>query len=192
MKALPFAVLVTLLVGCASQHPAQPPTHAEQAIALYRVVKASMHRDEVYRSLGKPQKTSPDGVEEWRTPEGPRVAVLSLRFGPDGKVSNIDFHDEDAGQSKPTASVAVTDLGTIALNDHDWYQCTLSGARSCRVRLTALSNGQVVVEVVVLSQDAQRILARAQTETDPGKKVSLGIGEGSVSLTPEITPGAKL
>lgn len=64
------------------------------------------------------------------------------------------------------------------------------------MRLTAITNGQVVVEVVVLSQDAQgqpqRILARAQTETDPGKKVSLGIGEGSVSLTPEIKPRAKL
>ena len=100
------------------------------------------------------------------------------------------------GDASPPASVAVTDLGTIALNDHDWYQCNLSGARICRVRLTAIPNGQVVVEVVVLSQAAQgqpqRILARAQTETDLGKKVSLGVGEGSVSLTPEIKPRAKL
>ena len=94
------------------------------------------------------------------------------------------------------AVAAVTDLGTIAVNDHDWYQCTLSGARSCRVRLTALPNDHVLVEVVVLSQDAQgqpqRILARAQTETDLGKKVSFAIGDGSVSLTPQITPRAKL
>ena len=94
------------------------------------------------------------------------------------------------------ASVAVTDLGIIALNDHDSYQCNLSGARICRVRLTALPNDQVLVEVAVLSQDAQgqpqRILARTRTETDSGKKVTLGIGEGIVSLTPEIKPGAKL
>ena len=98
--------------------------------------------------------------------------------------------------TSPPAAAAVTDLRTIALNDHDWYQCTLSGARSCRVRLTALPNDHVLVEVVVLSQDAQgqpeRILARAQTETDLGKKVSLAIGDGSVSLTPEIKPRAKL
>jgi hypothetical protein len=94
------------------------------------------------------------------------------------------------------SSTAVTDLGTVAVNDHEWYQCTLSGARICRVRLTAIPNGHVVVEVVVLSQDTQgqpqRILARAQTETDPGKKVSLAIGDGNVSLTPEIKPRAKL
>ena len=98
--------------------------------------------------------------------------------------------------ASPSAPAAVTDLGNIAVDDHDWYQCTLSGARVCRVRLTAIPNGQVVVEVVVLTQDAQgqpqRILARAQTKTDLGKKVSLGIGEGSVSLTPEIKPGARL
>ena len=95
-----------------------------------------------------------------------------------------------ASGTSPPVAAAVTDLGTITLNDHDWYQCTLSGARICRVRLTAIPNGQVVVEVVVLSQDAQgqpqRILARAQTETDPGRKVSLGIGEGSVALIPEV------
>ena len=98
--------------------------------------------------------------------------------------------------ASPPASVAETDLGAIAVSDHDWYQCTLSGARTCRVRLTALPNDHVLVEVVVLSQDArgqpQRILARAQTETDLGKKVCLGVGEGSVSLTPEIKPRAKL
>ena len=98
--------------------------------------------------------------------------------------------------ASPPASVAETDLGAIAVSDHDWYQCTLSGARTCRVRLTALPNDHVLVEVVVLSQDAQgqpqRILARAQTETDLGKKVSLGVGEGSVSLTPAIKPRAQL
>ena len=98
--------------------------------------------------------------------------------------------------ASPPASVAVTDLGAIAVSDHDWYQCTLSGARTCRVRLTALPTDHVLVEVVVLSQDAQgqpqRILARAQTETDLGKKVSLGVGEGSVSLTPAIKPRAQL
>ena len=96
----------------------------------------------------------------------------------------------------PPAAAAVTDLGTVAVNNHDWYQCTLSGARTCRVRLTALPNDHVLVEVVVLSQDAQgqpqRILARSQTETDLGKKVSFAIGDGSVSLTPQITPRAKL
>jgi hypothetical protein len=64
------------------------------------------------------------------------------------------------------------------------------------VRLTALPKDHVLVEVVVLSQDAQgqpqRILARAQTETDLGNKVSFTIGDGSVSLTPQITPRAKL
>lgn len=97
--------------------------------------------------------------------------------------------------ASPSASAAVTDLGTIAVNDHDWYQCTLSGDRICRVRLTAIPNSQVVVEVVILRQDAQgqpqRILARARTEADLGKKVSLAISEGSVSLTPEIKPRAQ-
>ena len=60
------------------------------------------------------------------------------------------------------------------------------------MRITAIANGQVVVQVVVLSQDAQRILARPQIVTDLGKKVVLGIGEGSVSLTPEIKPRAIL
>ncbi len=94
------------------------------------------------------------------------------------------------------AAAAVTDLGTIALEDHKFHQCTLSGARICRVRLTALPNNQVLVEVAVLSQDAQgqpqRILARTRTETDPGKKVTLSIGDGILSLTPEIKPGTQL
>jgi hypothetical protein len=59
-----------------------------------------MSREEVYRSLGRPKKTNPDGVEEWRTQEGTQVAVLSLRFDPDGKVMNRDFHVDDIGQFK--------------------------------------------------------------------------------------------
>ncbi len=64
----------------------------------------------------------------------------------------------------------------------------------CRVRLTTLPKDQVVVEVVVLSQDAcgrpERILARPRTVTPLGKTVTLEIGEGTVSLTPLIKPGA--
>ncbi len=103
MKALAFGLLVTLLVGCAKQQSAQSPLHIEQATALYNAIKTTMPRDEVYRSLGKPQKTGPDGVEEWRTPEGTQVAVLSLRFGSDGKVSNRDFHVDDVGGFQPAA-----------------------------------------------------------------------------------------
>jgi hypothetical protein len=95
-------------------------------------------------------------------------------------------------EASAPASAAVTDLGTITVKDHDWYQCTLSGARICRVCITAVPNGQALVQVVVLSQDAQRILARPQIVTNLGKKVILGIGEGRVSLTPEIKPQAKL
>ena len=91
--------------------------------------------------------------------------------------------------TSPPAATAVTDLGTVAVNDGASYQCTLSGGRDCRVSLNALADDRVLVRVVVLRKDAQgnvRILARPHTVAKSGQKVSLEIDEGSVALIPEV------
>jgi hypothetical protein len=97
MRALASALCIIFLVGCANKQTAQTPANVKQAIPLYSAIKTSMTRDAVYHSLGKPQKTGEEGTEEWRTAEGSQVAVLSLKFSPDGKVSKCDFHVDDAG-----------------------------------------------------------------------------------------------
>ena len=95
--------------------------------------------------------------------------------------------------NSPSTAAAVTDLGTVAVNDGDWYHCSLSGGRECRVCLRALADRRVLVQAVVLRTDAQgqiRILARPRTIANPGQKVSLPIGEGSLALIPEVKPAA--
>jgi len=87
----------------------------------------------------------------------------------------------------------VTDLGKVELADDPWHDYTLSGDRVCRVRLTQLVDGQVLVELVVLGKDAQgqaKILARPRRVVTLGQRVSFGIDRGAVALTPEARPAA--
>ena len=98
MKIILTAVLLTLLVGCGTRQSSQMPAPIKQATQRYDAIKPTMNRAEVYQSLGQPQKTGADGVEQWRTSEGAQVATLAIRFGPDGKIVSRDFHIDDAGQ----------------------------------------------------------------------------------------------
>jgi hypothetical protein len=95
-----------------------------------------------------------------------------------------------ASRTSAAATGAVTHLGTVAVNDGGWYECTLSGGRNCRVCLRALADHRVLVEVVVLrklSQDQAKVLARARTiASRPGQEVSLAIDEGGVALIPQV------
>jgi Flp pilus assembly secretin CpaC len=86
-------------------------------------------------------------------------------------------------------SANVTNLGTVAVTNGGYYDCTLSGRRNCRVRLTALPEHRVLVEAVVTRTDAQgkaKILARPSTVAKLGQEVSLLLDEGSIVLIPEL------
>ena len=63
----------------------------------YHAITPSMSRADVYRAVGQPQKTSTDGQEQWHTSDGRQVAVLSVRFAPDGTVATSDSHVDDPG-----------------------------------------------------------------------------------------------
>lgn len=100
-----------------------------------------------------------------------------------------------SSQPASRSSRSVTDIGNVELVETTTYHYTLSGDRDCRVDLTALADGQVLVRVVVLGKDAQgqtRILARPHTVAEFGQKVTLEIGEDSVALTPQLKSGAAL
>jgi hypothetical protein len=61
------------------------------------VQPSSLSRDEVCHSLGQPQKTGADGVQQWRTSVASQIVVLSISFSPDGKITSRDLHIDDAG-----------------------------------------------------------------------------------------------
>jgi hypothetical protein len=97
MKSIIPAVLLTLFVGCATRQTAQLPAQIEVAMQRYHAVTPSMSRADVYRSLGQPQKKSADGVEQWSTSDGRMVALLSVKFAPDGTVASRESHVDDPG-----------------------------------------------------------------------------------------------
>ncbi len=97
MKNTLHTVILLLLVGCATRQPSQVSAQIDQAIRRYQAVTDTMTRDEVYRSLGQPQKAGADGSAQWRTSDGRQAAVLSLSFTPDGKIASRDLHVDDPG-----------------------------------------------------------------------------------------------
>ena len=88
MKIMLGAVLLSLLVGCTST----PSPQVRQATHQFQTVNRSMSRDDVYRLLGQPQSTLADGRQQWRVSDRQQTAVLLLRFGPDGKITEIEQH----------------------------------------------------------------------------------------------------
>jgi Flp pilus assembly secretin CpaC len=93
----------------------------------------------------------------------------------------------------PAGTSKTNDLGKVVVADRSSYDYALSGNRNCRVSLTALQNQEVMVELVVLEtnlQGAVKILARPSTVTKMGERVSMAVGEESVSLIPEAKPPA--
>jgi hypothetical protein len=88
MKMILQMMLLALLVGCAST----PSPKVRQAAQTYQVVNRSMSREEVYRTLGLPQSRLADGREQWRVSDGRQSAELLLRFGVDGKITEMEQH----------------------------------------------------------------------------------------------------
>src|SRR4051794_33398208 len=89
------------------------------------------------------------------------------------------------GCSSPTSPMA--NLGTVEVATHMTRHYPLSGDRDCALTLTALADGEVLVEAVVLHKDAQgnlTVLARPRKKAPFGQRVSLPIGDGNVVLTP--------
>jgi len=85
IKTTILLALLTVLDGCASIRSQR----VAEAARLYQDVTREMSRDEVYSALGPPQATRSDGLEQWRVTEGAKVAELSLRFEPDGSITEI-------------------------------------------------------------------------------------------------------
>jgi len=109
-------------------------------------------------------------------------------------IAFVGCSTQPTSRVSPPAATALTDLGTVAVNDGGWYQCPLGAGRDCRIRLTALAEHRVLVEVVVLRKDAQgdvRILAQPHTIANVGQKVRLEIDGGSVALVPEVKLATK-
>jgi len=95
--------------------------------------------------------------------------------------------------AKPTKAPDRVDLGIIEVAGSGRYQYMLSGGRDCRLDLTALANGQVLVRAVVLRKDAQgnvRILAHPSKVATFGKRTILDINGGQLSLTPKLKTGS--
>ena len=89
--------------------------------------------------------------------------------------------------SSPIQNSAKTiDLGVIELANNATRHFSLTGNRDCRLTLTVLANGRVLVEAVVLEKDTQgnlKVLGRPRKEASFGKKASLQIGNESITLT---------
>ncbi len=93
----------------------------------------------------------------------------------------------------PAGTAKTNDLGKVVVADRGSYDYALSGNRNCRVSLTTLTNQEVMVQLAVLETNAQgaiKILARPHTVAKMGERVSMAIGEESVSLIPEVKPSA--
>ena len=87
-----------LFVGCAKRQTSQMPPPIREAMQRYHAISPSMSRADVYRAVGQPQKTSADGVEQWRTSDGRQVAVLSVTFKSDETVASSEAHVDDPGE----------------------------------------------------------------------------------------------
>ncbi len=129
----------------------------------------------------------PSGPAKYNTQKPMKLLVLTVSLiivlAGCSRSSDTPF----AGTSK------TNDLGKVVVADGGSYDYALSGNRNCRVSLTALTNQEVMVELVVLETNAQgstRILARPRIVTKMGERVSMAIGEESVSLIPEVKPSA--
>ncbi len=88
MKFLLQMLLLIFLLACASS----PSPRIRQAVERYQAVHRWMTREEVYRTLGQPQSTLADGREQWRVADGRQSAELLLRFGADGKITEMEQH----------------------------------------------------------------------------------------------------
>lgn len=88
MRRILYAILLGVLVGCASA----PSPQITRAAENYRGVNRGMNRGEVYQLLGEPQNKSPDGREQWRVAEGGATAELLLRFDADGRITEVESH----------------------------------------------------------------------------------------------------
>jgi hypothetical protein len=88
MKTIFYAILLGVLVGCASA----PSPQITQAAEKYNGVNRGMNRREVYQLLGEPQSKLPDGREQWRAAEGRDTAELLLRFDGDGRIAEMEKH----------------------------------------------------------------------------------------------------
>jgi hypothetical protein len=89
----------------------------------------------------------------------------------------------------PKASAASTDLGIVEMaRFREKRQYSLSGGRDCLLTLTALADGQVLVEAVVLrkyDENNINVLAGPRTVGSFGEKVSLPIDDGKIVVTPK-------
>jgi hypothetical protein len=83
-----LAICVLLFVGCSS-----PPKDVTEAWQKYEAVKKGMSRDRVHALAGKPNFAH-NKQEEWQVGQpfelGAYSASLSVTYGPDGRVLNVD------------------------------------------------------------------------------------------------------
>jgi hypothetical protein len=104
MRILFVAVLAVLLAGCGKTESTSQPAKrlsgpiipklaaaVEVANHRYEAISYSMKRADVYRALGQPNSTNAEGVIEWRTSEGEQAARISMKFQPDGTMTQREL-----------------------------------------------------------------------------------------------------